>query len=132
CDEQEPTLRPPERRLAPPAQLNDRAQLERRPWERARHDVVWHAEAARDGRAVAAVPVEQLHDTGRLAELSDPLVQLRPVDDVEEPDVSVDLPRTRGACPPPSRHPAGGVRKLVDRSHVRSSCAKASSNTASG
>ena len=34
------------------------------------HDEVRHAESLRDGGAVAVVPVEQLHDPGRLAELA--------------------------------------------------------------
>ena len=131
-DEQEPPLRPPERRLAPPAVPDDRAQLERRPGKRARHDVMRDAEPPGDGGAVAVVPVEQLDDPGGLAELPDAVVELGPVDDVEEPDAAVDLERVRGARHPLLRHPAGGVRDLVDDPHARSSCANACSNTSSG
>ena len=131
-DEQEPPLRPPERHLAPPAEPDDRAQLERRPGKLAGHDVMRDAEPPGDGGAVAVVPVEQLDDARRLAELADPVVEPGPVDDVEEPDAAVDLERVRRARHPLLRHPAGDVRDLVDGPHARSSCANACSKTSSG
>ena len=57
-DEQDAPLRPPEGNLAPPAEPQDRAKLERRAGQLSRHDVVRDAESLRHGRAVAVVPVE--------------------------------------------------------------------------
>ncbi len=90
------------------------------------------AEPPGDGGAVAVVPVEQLDDPGGLPELPDAVVELGPVDDVEEPDAAVDLERVRGASHPLLRDPAAGLRDLVDDPHARSSCANACSNTSSG
>ena len=91
------------------------------------------AESLRDGGAVAVVPVEQLDDPGRLAELAHPRVELRPVDDVEEPDTPFDLEGVRRARARLLLDPAGRVGDLVDDPHARSSsCAKACSKTVSG
>ena len=76
-DEDAP-LRPPERDLAPPADPQDRAELERRPRQlpRARR---WCGTPSRcaSGGAVAVVAVEQLDDARRLAELAHALLELR-------------------------------------------------------
>ena len=118
-NEQEPALRPPERDLAPPAGAHDRPELERRPGKLARNDVVWDAEAFCHGGAVAVVTVEQLHDSGRLSELLDRVVEIGPVDGVEEPDAPVDLERVRRAPHPLLVvQPADRAGDLVDDPHA--------------
>ena len=130
-DEDAPLL-PPQRHLAPPAKPHHRAELERGsrklPW----HHVVRHAEPLRDGGAVPVVPVEQLHDGRRLAELADAIVEARIVDDVEEPDASGDGEGVRGAPARLVLDPAEPVRELVDDVQAASRRAKACSNTSSG
>ena len=117
-DEQQAALLPPERDLAPPAKPHDRPELERRPRQLPGYDEVRNPESLRDGGAVAAVPVEQLHDRRRLAELAHPRVELRPVDDVEEPDAPVDLEGVRRACA--SRF--SSIQPVASRSRRRPSC----------
>jgi hypothetical protein len=69
--DERPLLREPERDLVPPAPPQERQHLERRTRRGLRWNlVVGDAELLGDGAAVTAVPVEQLQDAGRVAELA--------------------------------------------------------------
>jgi hypothetical protein len=74
----------------PPAAPQEQQHLERR----ARRGlpgnlVVWDAELLGDGTAVTAVPVAQLHNAGRIAELTRPLQRALVGDWIDHPDASV-------------------------------------------
>ena len=74
-----------------------------------------NAEALGDRSAVALVTVDELDDSGRLAEGADPLVEARAVDDVRQPDASSDPERMRRALEALSLEmPAEPVLELVD------------------
>ena len=120
-DQQDPPLVPPQRHLAPPATPHHRAELERRSRQSARDDLVRHAEPLCDGGAVPVVPVEQLHDGRRLAELADAIVEAGIVDDVEEPDAPVGGEGVRGAPARLVLDPAEPVGELVDDVQAASS-----------
>jgi hypothetical protein len=68
--DERPLLREPERDLVPPAAPQERQNLEWRPRRGLFGNlIVWDAKFLRDTTAVTAVPVEQLHNAGWLAEL---------------------------------------------------------------
>jgi hypothetical protein len=69
--DERPLLRVPDRDLMPPAAPQQRQDLERRSrrWLSG-NLVVGDAELLSDGVAVTPVPVEQLHNTGRVSELT--------------------------------------------------------------
>ena len=62
-----------------------------------RDAVMRDAVALREQGAVAVVPVDELHDAGRLAERLHVGVDLGPVDRVDEPDAAVHAQSVRGA-----------------------------------
>ena len=88
--EQHALLLPPQRDLAPQPVPRDRNGVEGRARDALeRRLVVRHAEPRGQGGRVAAVPVEELDHTGRLAELPDVLLHPRRVDRIEDPDASL-------------------------------------------
>ena len=95
--DQDPPLRPPQRDLPPPAPRTGGRSRNGAPGSAPRHDVVRYAEPRRDAGAVAVVPVEQLHDAGGLAERLGSAPRGLVVDDVDEPDATVDRERVRRA-----------------------------------
>ena len=123
-DDQDASLGPPERGLAPEAVAHELNELER-PDVTARNLVERHAVPARERGGVAAVPVEQLDHAGRHAEGADPVVETRVIDRVDKPDAAVreqcvrrplerllDLPAEAPVLPVDERdlHPAASVR----------------------
>jgi len=66
-DDEDSSLRPPERRLLPASAVADRHELERGICDRLlRHDVMGHPESLGEEAAIAVVPVEELdHACGR-------------------------------------------------------------------
>ena len=80
-----------------------------------RDAVMRDAVALREQRAVAVVPVDELHDAGRLPERPHVGVDLRPVNRVDEPDAAVRAQSMRG--PLEQRRllgdPAEAERRLV-------------------
>ena len=120
ADDQDPLLGEPKRHLLPEPAPDDRDHLERRLGHsvEGRH-VQRDAEAARDGRTVALVAVEQLDHASRLAELPDPLVDPGPVEDVRQPHGVPDSDRVRGALEADRlRGPAEAVLELVDETEL--------------
>ncbi len=101
----------------PPAAPQERQNLEWRPCRGLLgHLVVWDAELFGDGTAVTAVPVEQLHNTGWLDELSRTpqrgLVGYR----VEHPDAPLRRDGVRGPLHEAwfGRDPAEREADLID------------------
>ena len=84
---EQPLLGPPEGDLEPDAAADERHERERkaRRWDE-RDDVVRNAETGGDHGAVARVPVEELHDTGGLAERRNPFLEPVERDRIDEPD----------------------------------------------
>ena len=83
--------------------------------------VTWSgdAEPLGDRSAVALVTVDELDDSGRLAERADPLVEARAVDDVRQPDASSDPERMRRALEALSLEmPAEPVLELVTETEL--------------
>jgi hypothetical protein len=69
--DERPLLRVPEGDLVPPAAPQERQDLKRRLCRGLLGNlVVWNAKLLGDGTAVTAVPVEQLHNAGRVSELT--------------------------------------------------------------
>ena len=120
ADDQDPLLGEPKRDLAPEPAPDDRDHLERRLGHSVEGRLVErNAEAACDGRAVALVAVDELDHASRLAELPDPLVDPRPVEDVRQPDGASDSDRVRGALEAVAcRRPAEAVLELVDEAEL--------------
>jgi hypothetical protein len=78
------SLGPPEGDLLPPAPEPDRNELERR-HARGGHDVMRHAETLGQLGAVPVVPVEQLHDPGRLAGGPNPILHAVAQERIDRP-----------------------------------------------
>ena len=94
-DHERSPLRPPERSLAPERKVHGPEHLERGTGRvRARHEVERDAVRLRKRRRVAAMPVEQLEDTGRSPGGADSLLEPVHVHRVHEPD----LPVRESAC----------------------------------
>jgi len=108
---EDPFLREPEGDLLPVTPALDRARLEQ---VGSLEQVERHAKPRRHRCAVAFVAVEQLDDSGRLAELTDPLVETRSVDGVRQPDTVARADRVRGARDPlVLERPGEAVLELV-------------------
>ena len=118
--DQDSFLREPERDLPPEPSAHDRQHDERGTRHvRERRQVEGNAEALRDRGAVALVTVDELDDSGRLAEGADPLVEARAVDDVRQPDASSDPQRMRRALEALSLEmPAEPVLELVTETEL--------------
>jgi hypothetical protein len=105
----------------PPEPAPDEGQNDER---RAGHLREWRhvegdAEPLGDRGAVALVTIDELDDSGRLAERADPLVETRSVDDVRQPNVFSDPESVRGALQPLSLGmPAESVLELVTESKL--------------
>ena len=92
-------VREPERHLVPALPLQHGDHLERRACRReVRDDVMRHAESAGDACAVAAVPIEQLHDGCGLTERANALERLVVVDRIDQPDPAARGERVRGSA----------------------------------
>ena len=120
ADDQDPLLGEPKRHLLPEPAPDDRDHLERRLGHsvEGRH-VQRDAEAARDVLTVTLVAVEQLDHASRLAELPDPFVDPRPVEDVRQPHGVPDSDRVRGALEGIAfEGPAEAVLELVDETEL--------------
>jgi DNA polymerase (family 10) len=120
AEDEDPLRGEPNRHLLPEPAPDDRDHLERRVGHsvEGRH-VERDAEAARDGRAVAVVAVDELDDPTRLAELPDPLIDPGAVEDVREPDGGPDSNGVRGPLEAVAlAHPAEAVLELVDEAEL--------------
>jgi DNA polymerase (family X) len=113
-------LRKPERDLAPEPASHDRQHDERRPRHVGeRRDVEGDSEPVGDLSAVTLVAVDELDDSGRLAERADPLVEAGAVDDVGQPHASSGPERVRGALQPLSfGMPAESVFEFVTETEL--------------
>jgi hypothetical protein len=115
--DERPLLREPERDLVPPAVPQERQDLERRPRRGLPENlVVWDAELFGDGAAVTAVPVEQLHNAGWLAELRRTPQRALVGDRVEHPDAPLRRDGVRGPLHEAwlGRDPAEREADLID------------------
>lgn len=113
-----PLLREPERDLVPARPVGHLDRLD--PGEPAERDAVMrHAEARGDGRTVASVPVQHLHDRGRLAQRADALVEALDVERVGDPDAAGRADGVAGALEVVGlgRLPAEAGLELVDNAH---------------
>jgi DNA polymerase (family X) len=120
ADDEDSLRGEPNRHLLPEPASDDRDHLERcvEHSVEGRH-VERDAEAASDGRTVALVAVEQLDRASRLAELRDPLVDPRAVEDVRQPHGIPDSDRVRGALEAVAfPRPAEAVLELVDEAEL--------------
>lgn len=110
-DEDAP-LGPPEGNLLPAALVVNGQELER-PDSLLRDDVMRHAEAVRQLRAVAVVPVEQLDHAGGSAGTRDQLV----VERIDQPGLPVEDERVRAALHELVGDPAEAAVELVYELH---------------
>src|SRR5919109_151982 len=116
--EEHPLLRPPQRDLPPEPVARDRYRVERRSGDTLEgDDVVRHAEAAGEGGAVAAMPVEELDHARGLAEPSDPGLDAGRVDGIEDPHPSLGAQHVRAPRQPLLLDPAEAPRRLVAERH---------------
>jgi hypothetical protein len=92
--DEDPLLPEPEGDLAPEPLVHDAEDDEWRAGHIAewRH-VQWNVQPPRDRGAIARVPVEELDDARRLAQLADPLVEPVAVDHVGQPDATAGAHR---------------------------------------
>jgi len=109
---QHPAIRPPQHDLFPPAAAADGEELEGRDGL-LRHDVVGHAESARQPGAVTGVPIEQLDDPGGLARGAKPLLDAVAVQRVDRPHLSAGDEGMRAALHELVRDPAEAAVELV-------------------
>jgi hypothetical protein len=111
ADEDAP-LRPPERNLLPAPLVTHGQELER-PDSLPRDEMMRHAEAARQPRTVAVVPVEQLDHARRPSGTRDQLVLER----IDQPGLPVNDKRVRAAFHELVGDPAETAVELVYELH---------------
>ena len=118
--------RPPERDLAPAGEANDADDVERGGGEVRRDAVERHAEPRRESGTVPVMPVEELDDARRLAEIANSGIDAAGIERIDDPNPPVRPQGVRAPLDPARLEPAEAELELVaergrhDRSIPRS------------